>query len=355
MLHLRLRGNTWHVRGTVKVGTEKIVFEGESTGFARGEKAAAENYKTNREKALQNELLHGRDGRAARRTIADAIASFVERPEPISGVVRRVLTRMVHEIGDHRIANAPQAWARFVTVQLKNAKLSTIRRARGILAAVLNRYARVEDLDIRRLPTVRRGKGEDRVAFLSDDDRDRLLEAYNPRARTVALFLCYQGTRSSETLQLQWQHVDLTAQTAFIPDSKNLESRLVALHPKVVEALRLLHLGRGRPKTGPVFLTTIGEAYRDRRLEGANAFGRPHRTACKRAAIVGFTVHDWRHHWAVSMLRAGVDIATVKRLGGWRSLAALQRYINTLAGEHDHAAVRKVRAGDGQRALNFGE
>lgn len=52
----------------------------------------------------------------------------------------------------------------------------------------------------------------------------------------------------------------------------------------------------------------------------------------------GFTWHGLRHTFASRLVMNGVDLLTVKELGGWRTLAMVQRYAH-LAPGHLRAAV----------------
>jgi site-specific recombinase XerD len=40
----------------------------------------------------------------------------------------------------------------------------------------------------------------------------------------------------------------------------------------------------------------------------------------------GLGVHSLRHTWASRLVESGADLVTVQRLGGWASLAMVQRY-----------------------------
>lgn len=51
--------------------------------------------------------------------------------------------------------------------------------------------------------------------------------------------------------------------------------------------------------------------------------------------------HSNRHTFASKLVMAGVDLLTVKELGGWRTLAMVQRYAH-LAPRHLHAAVERL-------------
>jgi integrase len=55
----------------------------------------------------------------------------------------------------------------------------------------------------------------------------------------------------------------------------------------------------------------------------------------------GYVWHSNRHTFASRLVMAGVDLLTVKELGGWRRLAMVQRYAH-LAPAHLQAAVERL-------------
>src|SRR5258707_1147528 len=78
----------------------------------------------------------------------------------------------------------------------------------------------------------------------------------------------------------------------------------------------------GSPSEGPVFLTQRGEPYHDPRLykfPSGSPIKKAHATACRRAGVEDFNVHDWRHHWACQCVMAGIDLETIRQEGGWKS------------------------------------
>jgi integrase len=107
-----------------------------------------------------------------------------------------------------------------------------------------------------------------------------------------------------------------------------------------------------RVATGRVFLNRLGEPYadpREHRLPGGSPIRKAHETACRRAGITGFRVHDWRHHWASHCVMAGIDLETLRLEGGWASLCMVERYA-TVSAAHRANAMRKLgaRFGSGQ-------
>ncbi len=59
---------------------------------------------------------------------------------------------------------------------------------------------------------------------------------------------------------------------------------------------------------------------------------------CKRAGLIGYHFHDLRHTYASHLVMAGVDITTVSRLMGHKSLTMTLRYSH-LAKDHLDSAV----------------
>jgi integrase len=177
-----------------------------------------------------------------------------------------------------------------------------------------------------------------RVRFLTAEQADHLIECYAEHVRPIIRLFRYQGARTQEALQLQWPHVDFPRATLFFERTKNGEPRTVPMHPAVAQELEAIWLKRGKPDLGHVFLNRLGKPYadtRDRLWPGGNPLAKAHATAIARMAKrrtplrpnggEDFRIHDWRHHWASHCVMSGMDLLTLKRLGGWTPLPANAR------------------------------
>ncbi|MBB2172833.1 site-specific integrase [Gluconacetobacter asukensis] len=220
--------------------------------------------------------------------------------------------------------------------------LATQARWRAIFQAAINASAKVNGVVAPRISVVKQ-KTQEVAAWLTKAEQDRLLESYADHVRPIALVLCFQGLRSAEALRLDWKHVDFSRRSIFVAKSKSGRQRSVPMHPRVFDALREIWIACGRPSVGPVFLNRWGRPYTDtaEKKEGGNPITKAHRTACKRAGIVGFTPHSWRHHWASWMVMTGCDLVTLMRLGGWSSPAMVQRYA-AVSADHMADAIRRL-------------
>lgn len=192
-----------------------------------------------------------------------------------------------------------------------------------------------------------------RVRWLGVPHADRLLAEYPAHARPIFTLLRFQGCRTQEALQLQLANVDLDRRTIYFERTKNGAPRTVKMHDRVVVAVTALLALRGNPQIGHLFLNSRGRPYadtRDYKWPGGNPLRSVHDTAFAKAVKAGvrpnggddFTIHDWRHNWASWMVMEGADIETVKRLGGWKDLRSLARYM-AVSTDHMDAAIARLR------------
>ena len=140
-----------------------------------------------------------------------------------------------------------------------------------------------------------------RNRFLSQDQEARLLAAVPRACGRSPETLCFQGLRVGEALRLDSSHVTGRGTALFRRRRQDREPRSVTLHPTVRKALHRVWVDRGTPTEGRVFLNRVGRPYADPRgykLPGGSPIRAAHQTACARAGIDDFHVHDWRHHWA---------------------------------------------------------
>jgi integrase len=345
MLSIRKRGKFFHVRGSVRVGRETRLVKEHSSGADRRDDA--NDYKAKLEADIRHEILHGRGGRTHSLTIADAGLSYIGRPGGLRTYDLWRVNQINAVVGDYTIARAGDAWTEFRRVRCAGIQPTTVQRFRSTFRAMINYLAVAEGFDAPGLP--KRAKGEridkKRTRFLVNSAADRVIKSYAAHAQPIATTLRWQGLRSGEALRVQWEHVNWKANGIFIAESKNGEARTVAMHKKVRSSLHKLWVEQGSPSEGPVFLTQLGKPYHDPRLykfPSGSPIKKAHATACRRAGIKDFHVHDWRHHWACHCVMAGIDLETIRQEGGWKSLRMVERYA-TVSAAHRSQAMRKLK------------
>jgi integrase len=342
----RKRGGIWYARGSVRVGKTTVIVAEYSTGCSA--RNAAESAAAARDAEIRQGILEGPAGRSRRLTIADCIAAYLARPGGLQPYDQDRLANFNDRIGHRPLADAPDAWIDWLASR-RPMKASSAARWRAILRAALAHSAGANGVPAPAIPGVSGGDGEARLAYLTHEEADRLCAAYNAAARPVAIVMRYQGLRTQEALRLDWRAVNWHRRTLFVTASgvigetrtKTRKARTMPMHRRTRVTLYLLWRARGRPKSGPVFISSRGEPYADTRGQGGNPLKQAHRTACKIAGIHGFRVHDWRHHWASHLVMAGVDLPTLMRLGGWSDHRMVLRYA-AVGVEHMAEAIGRV-------------
>ena len=124
--------------------------------------------------------------------------------------------------------------------------------------------------------------------------------------------------RQGELVSLQWKHIDLKKRTAFLPDTKNGESRA---GPLSSEAVRIFK-SWPRSTSGVVFPGVTTEAVK-------RAFIR----ATRRAELENFHFHDLRHEATSRLVEHGLEIMQVAKMTRHKTLQLLMRYTHLRAGD----------------------
>ncbi len=122
--------------------------------------------------------------------------------------------------------------------------------------------------------------------------------------------------RQGELLKLRWEHIDLKRRTAFLPDTKNGDSRLVPLSGTAISVVSTLP----RSITGDVFPGYTRNAVK-------KAFAR----ARDRAGIEDLRFHDLRHEATTRFFEMGLNIMEVAAITGHKDIRMLSRYTHLRA------------------------
>lgn len=187
-----------------------------------------------------------------------------------------------------------------------------------------------------------------RVRYLTEDEEARLMGALpTDEDRQRVTMLLQTGLRKGEFLGLRWKDVDFKAGVLGVPRSKNGEARYVPM----TSTVRTLIAKRPRSLNASALVFPNGEGKRDLRW-AEKAFPR----ALSASKIDDFRLHDLRHTFASRLAMAGVDLLTIKDLGGWKSLPMVQRYAHLSPSHRKEAierlATRKTIPGKTQAAQN---
>ena len=179
-----------------------------------------------------------------------------------------------------------------------------------------------------------------RLRYLSKEECRALLNNCHGHLKTIITFAMNTGCRKGEVLSLKWDAVDLKHGFIRLDRTKNGDRRDIPINDDVRAVLQGITRRLDIPY---VFYDLItGKPFQDVK--------RSFNTACRKAGITDFHFHDLRHTFASHLVMAGVDITTVSKLLGHKSLTMTLRYSH-LAPDHLQNAVNMLNiTGDSKRS-----
>ncbi len=286
---------------------------------------------------------------ADRHTVADLVDRYIEEILPRKPRSYREGYRQLRwwkdQIGSYTLAATTPALISEYREKLSQGKT---RSGTGRKPATVNRYMAalghaftvavkewgwVEANPVHKLSKLKEPRG--RVRFLSDEERERLLEACggSPDSRLflVVVLAISTGARKGELLRLRWPDIDLKRGVAVLHQTKNDERRAL-------------------PLTG-LALAVLTERSKVRRLDTdlvfANSEGQPifprkaWEDALRAAEIEDFRFHDLRHSAASYLAMSGATLAEIAEVLGHKTLAMVKRYSH-LTEQHTSKVVARM-------------
>lgn len=207
-------------------------------------------------------------------------------------------------------------------------------------AMVAMDYLNPSDNPMANIPKIKSARKKLPV-FLDEDEVRRLLST--PRTSTVMglrdralLTLLYAtGIRASECAGLIESDVDLEGLTIKVM-GKGGSERCIPLNKEVVEVLRQYQAARG-----PVLRRTAFFRSRGGHGLSRNAiYERVHRYGRKAQIGKVLSPHRLRHTFATHLVKAGVNLVTIRDLLGHRCITSTQIYLHTTAEDLRNAAMK---------------
>ena len=247
------------------------------------------------------------------------------------------------------------------------AKPATIWRKLDDLRAMYNRAIEWDVVTANPAAGIERPRkvADDRVRYLSPDEKERLLAALEARDETardarrrgnearakqgrsplpalvykdfltpVVRIAMLTGMRRGELLGLTWPMVNFEQRviTVSARTAKSQKTRHIPMHDDVFDILNKWGEQSGRdgllfphPVTGEK-MTIIKKSWG---------------LVIEKAGISDFRFHDLRHHFASSLVMAGADLNTVRELLGHADLMMTLRYTH-LSPDHKAEAISRI-------------
>lgn len=286
-------------------------------------------------------------GRKVHRSFADAGAEYLQRIEhhPKHG---KNYVRKAHHI-DKRLApyfksQRPDKLTDFSIAHYvrhrkeEGAAQATINRELSTLSHFLNRC--IEWGWTKTKPRIDKGdEPRKKIVILSEAEKAALIRAaigdQDPQTWLFTVIAVGTGMRHSEIVRIKWSDFAFDLRRLFIGKAK-AGQREQPLPPSLSQRLQDEWEQRGEP-SGYLFPTTRADAKHPHRSTMAKQFAR----SVVRAGLDPYKVtpHVLRHTAITELIMAGVDLPTVQKVSGHKTLAMVLRYSQLSNAHIDSATV----------------
>ena len=203
-----------------------------------------------------------------------------------------------------------------------------------VFTVAINDWEWLEIHPVRKISKLKQPRG--RVRFLSDDERERLLEACkdtdNPHLYNIVVLALSTGARKMEVVGLRWKDIDLERGTIILHETKNGERRVIPITGYARSLMQTQHENRDK-KCDYVFPSKAKCQPIDIRTAWENAL--------TKAGIDDFRFHDLRHSAASYLAMNGATLAEIAEVLGHKTLQMVKRYAH-LSEAHTHKVVASM-------------
>jgi integrase/recombinase XerD len=167
-----------------------------------------------------------------------------------------------------------------------------------------------------------------RTRYLSKPEYERLLNRAPDYLKGMIVVAVETGMRKEELLSLEWSQVDRRRKEILLTKTKTDAPRVVALS---AEAMAQILAQERYGSEGYVFKNKQGTRWA--------CFKKSFRTACQEAGVSNLRWHDLRRTCGCWLLQSGVDIYTVGKFLGHKSVAVTERSYAFMLTQQLHDAI----------------
>lgn len=302
----------------------------ESEGITRDQASAL--IETLRTRAREGRLSLPK-GRKVSQLFSDIAAAYIERlgVQQGNGLARKqqhIETRLVPAFGKVRIDAITEATIKaFVVSRRKDGvRDSTINRELATLSHLFRSVTRWKWVEPGKFPSIQRLKeGAGRIIALSPHECERLIAAalvdQDPDLWLFVMICLQTSMRHGEARRLRWEHYDAHRRRFYIPEAKAGE-REQPVPAALAAALEKVMAERGSSQ-GFLFVGGPGSSTGHR-----HTFRKAFCRAVCRAGLdpLKITPHVMRHTAITKLVKAGVDLPTVQKVSGHKTLSMVLRY-----------------------------
>jgi integrase len=290
--------------------------------------------------------LHLPQGRKIALGFREAAAAYVQRLEEEGGkdviVKRRRLTlHLVPFFGDTLLAKMSSFDVeRYKKSRVEaGAKVGTVNREFAVLSHLFTKGVEWGWLDKRLANIKRYAEASGRITYLTINQIKHMIEAakqdQNPQIYPFIVVGLETSMRRMEILRIRREHVNVQRRVIYIPQAKaGAREQPITAHLATFLAEYLNALPEGTPWLFPSLASRSGHTVDIRE---------PFRRVVVAAGLNPREVvpHTLRHTAITHLVQAGVDLPTVKRISGHKTLIMVERYAHQ-NGAHIHAAMDRL-------------
>ena len=165
----------------------------------------------------------------------------------------------------------------------------------------------------------------------SEDQFELVMHHLSLNMRCLFSICYYTSCRVSEALQLKAEDIVGNRLVFRRSTTKTKRTREVKIHPKLAAVMAQADL----PKKGYLFPGRGKRGHLTRQ-----AADHALRKVCEDLGLKGFSTHSSRRTAATRLNNAGVPLRVIQQIGGWSSLAALQRYLEVTPEQVEEAIAK---------------
>lgn len=244
-------------------------------------------------------------------------------------------------LGGDRVSQRARETATRVGAKVSATAPGTINREIAALSHLLTKAVEWGWIDHKPAKVKRLKVDNGRITYLTTDQIDRLLEAarqdQNPDVYPFIVIGLETSMRKSEILSIRLEHIDLGRRVIYIPRAKS-GAREQPITSHLADFLRG-YVEMAAPGQEWLFPSATSESGHVINID------KPFRRVVDAAGLDPKEIvrHTLRHTAITHLVQAGVDLPTVQRISGHKTLQMVVRYSHQ-NGEHIRAAMDKLES-----------
>lgn len=314
-LKLKQRKNgKWYISGTIDGKRYR-----QSTGT--DQKEIAEIIFAETQSKIQKAAIYGTECEA---TFADAAVKYIE-----DGGETRFLTPLIKSLGKLKLKDIKPGTIKSNAKKIYSNCIPATQNRQGITpaVAVINHGAELGMCTHIRVSKFHERGSKKAIATNREWHEQFIANAFNLRIAAIDLLMFTTGVRITNALELTPEDFDLVAGTAELRETKNGEAHTLHLTDDLISMVRQIQPRQVKDGTIRMF------GYYQR-----SSIYEPWKKTCSKAGIPYIPPHQCgRHTFATELIiRNGVDVKSVARLGGWKSVRLLLEKYTHPEGEEQH-------------------